>query len=401
MSVNVYKKGSFHSCTEPYSLFSSVNEEIFSVFKKDNIIVIPGLVDLHVHLRQPGFSYKETIATGSAAARRMGYTTLCAMPNLSPPPDTCDNIRLELDIIKCDAKINVIPYSRITHPDGTLVDFERMREYTNIFSDDGRGVQSEDTMYHAMLACKKAGGIIAAHCEDESLLFGGYIHDGDYARKHGHKGISSESEYGQIERDLRLVEKTGCRYHVCHISTRQSVELIRQAKKKGLPVSCETAPHYLLLCDEDMREDGRFKMNPPLRSRTDMQALIEGCIDGTIDVIATDHAPHSAEEKSKGLSGSLMGIVGLETAFPLLYTYLVKKNIISLQRLVELMCQAPRRIFNIDDGGLCVYSLDDEYNIDSNKFLSMGKATPFDGWRVCGKNLLTAVKGDIIWQEEK
>lgn len=401
MYMNVYKDGSFVKSYDTSSLFSSVYQAIYPVLEKKNLIIIPGLVDLHVHLRQPGFSYKETIASGTRAAASAGYTTVCAMPNIKPPPDSPVSITEELDIISRDAVINVIPYSKITKSNGEPVDFEKMREFTHIFSDDGRGVQDESVMKRAMLSCREAGGIIVAHCEDESLLNGGYIHDGIYASLHSHKGISSASEYKQLERDLKLVEQTGCRYHACHISTKESVELLRCAKRKGLPVTAETAPHYLLLCDEDLCDKGRFKMNPPLRSSLDREALIGAISDGTIDVIATDHAPHSAEEKSRGLKGSLMGIVGLETAFPLLYTYLVKKNIITLEKLIELMCVNPRKIFNIDDSGICVYSLDEEYNIDSNKFISKGKSTPFDNWQVCGKNILTAVKGEIVWQEEK
>lgn len=401
MYMNVYKDGSFVKSYDTSSLFSSVYQAIYPVLEKKNLIIIPGLVDLHVHLRQPGFSYKETIASGTRAAASAGYTTVCAMPNIKPPPDSPVSITEELDIISRDAVINVIPYSKITKSNGEPVDFEKMREFTHIFSDDGRGVQDESVMKRAMLSCREAGGIIVAHCEDESLLNGGYIHDGIYASLHSHKGISSASEYKQLERDLKLVEQTGCRYHACHISTKESVELLRCAKRKGLPVTAETAPHYLLLCDEDLYDEGRFKMNPPLRSSLDREALIGAISDGTIDVIATDHAPHSAEEKSRGLKGSLMGIVGLETAFPLLYTYLVKKNIITLEKLIELMCVNPRKIFNIDDSGICVYSLDEEYNIDSNKFISKGKSTPFDNWQVCGKNILTAVKGEIVWQEEK
>ncbi len=401
MYMNVYKDGSFKKSYDTSSLFSSVDQTVFSSRKKQNLIVIPGLVDLHVHLRQPGFSYKETIASGTRAASGAGYTTVCAMPNLKPPPDSPQGIAEELDMIERDAVINVIPYSRITKSSGELVNFEEMRKFTYIFSDDGRGVQDEDVMRSAMLACCKVNGIIAAHCEDESLVNGGYIHDGAYAAIHSHIGISSASEYKQLERDLRLVGQTGCRYHVCHVSTKESVELLRDAKKKGLPVTAETAPHYLLLCDDDICEDGRFKMNPPLRSALDRNALLEAVSDGTIDVIATDHAPHSADEKSRGLKDSLMGIVGLETAFPLLYTYLVKEGIITLEQLIELMCVNPRRIFNIDDDGICVYSLDEQYNIDSNKFISMGRSTPFDNWQVCGKNILTAVKGEIVWQEGK
>ncbi len=379
-----------------------IREHLTSFSKNENIVILPGLIDLHVHLRQPGFSYKETIATGTKAAASAGYTTVCSMPNLNPFPDCPAGISSQLDLIHSDAVIDVLPYSRITVKGEKCVDFDEMVKYTRYFSDDGVGVQSEDMMLEAMKRCKAVGGIIAAHCEDNSLLHGGYIHDGEYCRTHGHKGICSESEYGQIERDLYLAEKTGCQYHVCHISCAESVDLIRKAKKKGLNVSCETAPHYLLLCDEDLQEDGRFKMNPPLRSRNDKNALLEGICDGTIEVIATDHAPHTAEEKSKGLASSLMGITGIETAFPLLYTYLVKENIISLDKLIELMSLNPRKIFSVPDNrGFCCYSLDREYTINPDDFISMGKATPFTGWKVQSKNLLTSVKGEIVWQEEK
>ena len=307
-------------------------------------IIVPGLCDVHVHFREPGFSYKETIASGSAAAAHGGYTAVCTMPNLDPVPDSAEHLQVQLDAIKRGAAIKVLPYGAITvgEKGEKLADMEAMSDKVCAFSDDGKGVQNDEMMREAMTAAKRLGKIIAAHCEDNSLLFGGYIHDGEYARMHGHRGISSESEYRQIERDLRLAEETGCAYHVCHISTKESVELIRQAKAHGVNVTCETAPHYLVLCDEDMQEDGRFKMNPPLRSREDKKALIEGIKDGTIDMIATDHAPHSAKEKGRGLEKSLMGVVGLETAFPVLYTELVKKNIITLDRLVELMSFKPK-----------------------------------------------------------
>ncbi len=383
-------------------LISSFISDRLVPFKDENIIIFPGLIDLHVHLRQPGFSYKETVKTGTEAAASAGYTSVCSMPNLNPFPDCPEGIKAQLDIIKTDSKIAVYPYSRITVKGEHCVDFEQMIKYTRYFSDDGVGVQSEDMMRCAMEKCASVGGIIAAHCEDNSLLHGGYIHDGEYCKAHGHRGICSESEYGQIERDLYLAEKTGCQYHVCHISCAESVELIRKAKKKGLRVSCETAPHYLLLCDSDLQEDGRFKMNPPLRSKKDQEALLEGICDGTVEIIATDHAPHTAEEKSKGLEKSLMGISGIECAFPLLYTYLVKKKIITLEKLIDLMSNNPRNIFSVPDNqGICCYSLDREYTINPDNFISMGKSTPFAGWNVQGKNLLTSVKGEIVWQEEK
>lgn len=369
----------------------------------ENYIIVPGLCDVHVHFREPGFSYKETIASGSAAAAHGGYTAVCTMPNLSPVPDCAEHLKAQLDAIDKSAVIEVIPYGAITvgEKGEELSDMESMADNVCAFSDDGRGVQNDGMMREAMAKAKRLGKIIAAHCEDNSLLFGGYIHDGEYAKAHGHRGISSESEYRQIERDLRLAEETGCAYHVCHISTKESVELIRQAKARGVDVTSETAPHYLVLCDEDMQEDGRFKMNPPLRSREDKQALIEGIKDGTIDMIATDHAPHSAEEKGRGLEKSLMGVVGLETAFPVLYTELVKKNIITLERLVELMSIKPKERFGIDTGcDFAVFGIDEPYKTDPNEFLSMGRATPFAGREVFGRCLLTVHGGKAVYKAE-
>lgn len=366
-------------------------------------IIVPGLCDVHVHFREPGFSYKETIASGSAAAAHGGYTAVCTMPNLDPVPDSAEHLQVQLDAIKRGAAIKVLPYGAITvgEKGEKLADMEAMSDKVCAFSDDGKGVQNDEMMREAMTAAKRLGKIIAAHCEDNSLLFGGYIHDGEYARMHGHRGISSASEYKQIERDLRLAEETGCAYHVCHISTKESVELIRQAKARGVDVTCETAPHYLVLCDEDMQEDGRFKMNPPLRSLEDKQALIEGIKDGTIDMIATDHAPHSAEEKGRGLEKSLMGVVGLETAFPVLYTELVKKNIITLDRLVELMSFKPKERFGIDtNNDFAVFDISEAYKIDPEDFLSMGRATPFAGREVFGRCLLTVHNGKVVYKAE-
>lgn len=366
-------------------------------------IIVPGLCDVHVHFREPGFSYKETIASGSAAAAHGGYTAVCTMPNLDPVPDSAEHLQVQLDAIKRGAAIKVLPYGAITvgEKGEKLADMEAMSDKVCAFSDDGKGVQNDEMMREAMTAAKRLGKIIAAHCEDNSLLFGGYIHDGEYAKAHGHRGISSASEYKQIERDLRLAEETGCAYHVCHISTKESVELIRQAKARGVDVTCETAPHYLVLCDEDMQEDGRFKMNPPLRSREDKKALIEGIKDGTIDMIATDHAPHSAEEKGRGLEKSLMGIVGLETAFPVLYTELVTKNIITLDRLVELMSFKPKERFGIDTGcDFAVFGIDEPYKTDPNEFLSMGRATPFAGREVFGRCLLTVHNEKVVYKAE-
>ena len=373
--------------------------------------VVPGLVDVHVHLREPGFSQKETIATGTAAAARGGYTTVCSMPNLNPAPDTPQTLRAQTDIIRRDAVVRVVPYGCITIGQrgcGRLVDFAALAPEVVGFSDDGRGVQSDGLMEEAMRRAAQVGKPVVAHCEVDDLLRGGYIHDGEYCRAHGHKGICSESEWRQVERDIALAEKTGCQYHVCHVSTRESVELVRRAKARGLRVSCETAPHYLLLCDEDLQEDGRFKMNPPLRGREDREALRQAVADGTIEVIATDHAPHTAEQKSRGLAGSAMGIVGLECAFPLLYTYLVKPGLLTLEQLVERMSMAPRRIFGLGGGlqagepaDLTVFDLDAEYEIDPETFLSKGRATPFAGWRVAGRTLWTLVGGRTAYATER
>lgn len=372
--------------------------------------VMPGLVDVHVHLREPGFTAKETIASGTRAAARGGYTTVCSMPNLSPAPDSREHLDVQLEAIRRDAVVRVIPYGTLTHGQkgrGELIDFEALAADVVGFSDDGRGVQEEALMREAMLRVKPTGKHVVAHCEVEDLLHGGYIHDGVYCHEHGHRGISSESEWRQVERDLKLVEQTGCPYHICHISTKKSVELLRATKAKGLPVSGETAPHYLLLTDEDLQEEGRFKMNPPLRSREDQLALLNGVLDGTIEVIATDHAPHTAEEKSRGLEKSAMGIVGIETAFPLLYTYLVRRGVLSLERLVELMAVNPRRIFALDPvleegtaADLVVMDLEHEEFIDPDTFLSMGRATPFAGWRVKGRTCLTMVGGEIVYEHK-
>ncbi len=370
-----------------------------SAFK--NIYVFPAFCDVHVHFREPGFFYKETIKTGSLSAARGGYTDVCTMPNLKPVPDSVYNIKEQLGIIDKTAAIRVHPYAAITRGEmgQELVDFEALSPYCIAFSDDGRGVQNEAMMRAAMLKATKLNKIIAAHCEDNSLLCGGYIHKGEYAAAHGHRGISSESEWRQIERDLKLAKETGCKYHVCHISTAESVELIRKAKAEGVDVTCETGPHYLVLSDKNLEEDGRFKMNPPLRSERDRLALIEGIKDGTIDMIATDHAPHSLEEKSRGLEKSLMGVVGLETAFPVLYTYLVKEGIISLERLVELMSINPRKRFGIKETeDICVFALDSEYEVNPDEFLTMGRSTPFAGMRVFGKNLITVCGGKTVWQ---
>lgn len=372
--------------------------------------VLPGLVDVHVHLREPGFEYKETVATGTAAAARGGYTAVCPMPNLSPAPDSLAALRVEEEAIRRDAVVRVYPYGCITVGQrgcGALVDFAALAPRVVGFSDDGRGVQSGELMGEAMRRAAAAGKPIVAHCEVDELLRGGYIHDGDYCREHGHKGICSESEWWQVERDIRLAEEAGCQYHVCHVSTKESVSLVRAAKARGLRVSCETAPHYLLLTDEDLREEGRFKMNPPLRSRADREALLEGIQDGTIEVVATDHAPHAAEEKARGLAGSAMGIVGLECAFPLLYKYLVLGGVIPMARLVELMALNPRRLFGLEGGveagdaaDFTVFDLGAEYDVDPAAFLSKGRATPFAGWRVQGRTMLTVVGGREVYRDE-
>lgn len=372
--------------------------------------VSAGLVDLHVHLREPGFSSKETIATGTAAAAHGGFTTVCAMPNLEPAPDSLENLRRETAIIERDAVVKVLPYATITRRRAgrEIVDFAALKPYVAAFSDDGSGVQDDDMMLAAMRAAAANDCIIAAHCEVNSLLHGGYIYDGAYAAAHGHKGISSESEWRQIERDIRLAEQTGCRYHVCHISTKESVALIRDAKRSGVRITCETGPHYLTMCDADLREEGRFKMNPPIRSAADRDALIEGAQDGTIDVIATDHAPHTAEEKSRGLAGSAMGVVGLETSFAVIYTKLVMAGIISPERMIELMAEAPRRIFALGGGlaagekaDIAVFDLDNEFTVDPATFLSKGRSTPFEGWRLHGQTILTLVDGRTAYRNDE
>ncbi|MGM9626721.1 MAG: dihydroorotase [Faecousia sp.] len=374
-----------------------------SVFNSPNYVVFPGFCDVHVHFREPGFSYKETIATGSLASARGGYTAVCTMPNLNPVPDSVEHLNLQRDIIDRTACIHVYPYGAITvgEKGEALADLEDMAPDVVGFSDDGRGVQSDETMRQAMLRAKALGKPIVAHCEDNSLLRGGYIHEGCYARAHGHRGICSESEWRQIERDLKLVKETGVSYHVCHVSAKESVALIRQAKAEGLDVTCETGPHYLVMDDSMLREDGRFKMNPPLRSKEDRDALIVGILDGTVDMIATDHAPHSAEEKAKGLEKSAFGIVGIETAFPILYTYLVKPGILTLEKLTQLLCVNPRKRFGIALGcDYSVWDLEETYAIDPAQFLSMGKATPFEGWQVSGKCLATVCDGKLVYQSQ-
>ena len=365
-----------------------------------NCLILPGFCDVHVHLREPGFCYKETVASGTASAARGGYTAICSMPNLNPVPDSKEHLNVQLDAIKKDAKIAVYPYGALTVNEAgeAMADLDGMAADVIAFSDDGKGVQDENMMRDLMLRAKVLGKMVVAHCEDNSLLYGGYIHDGVYAKEHDHRGICSESEWGPIARDLKLAKETGCAYHVCHISTKESVALIRAAKADGVNVTCETAPHYLVLCDEDLQEDGKFKMNPPLRCASDREALIEGILDGTIDMIATDHAPHSAEEKARGLEKSAFGIVGLETAFPILYTEFVKSGKMTLERLVDLMSNNPRRRFGItSDVGFTVWNVEKEYSIDPEEFATLGRATPFEGRRVFGENLLTVYNGSVVY----
>ena len=404
VSSDVEVSGGIVSRVEP----GIVPENGVPVFNFNNCRIVPGLVDVHVHLREPGFSYKETMATGTAAAARGGYTAVCAMPNLNPVPDSAEHLAAELEAIRRGALIGVYPYGALTVGERgeAMSDIASLAASVAAFSDDGRGVQSEGMMRECMRAVAKTGKILAAHCEVDSLLNGGYIHDGGYARAHGHRGICSESEWREVERDIRLAEETGCAFHVCHVSTKESVTLIREAKRRGADVTAETAPHYLLLTDADLQEDGRFKMNPPLRGEADRAALIEGLLDGTIDMIATDHAPHSAEEKSRGLEKSAMGVVGLECAFAVLYTGLVEKGVLTLERLTELMSCAPARRFKLPGGAieagkpanLAVFDTDTEYKIDPAEFASMGRATPFEGWRVKGKCLMTVCAGRTVWQ---
>ena len=398
--VNCWRDGAF--AVEDISVDISSCDAGVPAVSADHCFLFPGFVDVHVHLREPGFLYKETIATGTAACARGGYSDVCSMPNLNPVPDCPEHLAPQLEAIKKDACIRVYPYGSITVKQlgEELADLEGMAADVIAFSDDGKGVQDENLMRQAMLECKRLGKILVAHCEDNSLLRGGYIHDGEYAAAHGHRGICSESEWGPIARDLKLAKETGCAYHVCHISTKESVELIRQAKAEGVDVTCETGPHYILLSDQDLQEDGRFKMNPPLRSEEDRKAILEGILDGTIDMIATDHAPHSAEEKARGLEKSAMGVVGIETAFPLLYTHLVKPGLMTLERLVELMAVNPRKRFNIPmTEDFSVWDLSKEYTIDPEDFVSKGRATPFAGWTVSGENLMTIVGGKIVWQK--
>ena len=411
----VYRSGSFENEDVAVSDGVIVDVDKFPSSEHSSVIVdcsdkiiVPGLADVHVHFREPGFSYKETIYTGTMAAARGGYTAVCTMPNIDPAPVDMETLDRQLDLIKRDGRIKVLPFGAITSDQsgrGRLSDMEAMAPYVAGFSDDGKGVQDEALMEEAMLKAKSLGKVISAHCEDESLLDGGYIHDGVYARKNGHKGICSESEWKQVERDIKLCEKTGCAYHVCHVSTGESVELIRAAKKAGVDITCETAPHYLILCDEDLQEDGRFKMNPPLRSRKDRQALIDGIQDGTVDMIATDHAPHSADEKAKGLKNSAFGVVGLETAFPMLCRYLVSEGVISLEKLIDIMAVRPRQRFGIPGGeigagvsaDLAVLDTGQRQTVRPPEFCTKGRSTPFEGMESQGRCVLTVSEGNIVW----
>ncbi len=369
--------------------------------------IVPGLVDVHVHLREPGFSHKETIRSGTLAAAHGGYTTVCSMPNLSPAPDTLEHLQVQLDAIHRDAVVRVRPYGTITMGEQgrELAQLEAMAPYVVGFSDDGRGVQESAMMRAAMKESARLGGIVAAHCEIDGLLRGGYIHDGEYARAHGHRGICSESEWGQVARDIELARETGARYHVCHVSTRESVALIRRAKAEGVDITCETCPHYLVLTDADLQEHGRFKMNPPLRSAADRAALIEGMLDGTIDMIVTDHAPHEASAKDRGLEGSAMGVVGLETAFAVMNTHFVKPGLLPLEKLVELMALRPAERFNLshplEEGqpaDLAAFDMDREWIVDPSQFFSQGRATPFAGCLLSGRCVMTMVGGKTVWE---
>ncbi len=399
--MKYFDKVKFMSSVDPSLVDGCVAVSGFS--DKGDIVAIPGFLDVHVHFREPGFSYKETVKSGSLAAAHGGYTTVCTMPNLNPVPDSVENLGLQLDIIKKDASIEVLPYGAITVGEmgEKLADLGGMAPFVAGFSDDGRGVQSDAMMEEAMKTAKSLGKMIVAHCEVNSLLRGGYIHDGEYAKAHGHRGICSESEYAQIARDLELVAKTGCSYHICHISAKESVELLRQAKKSGLDVSGETGPHYLIMDDSDLCEEGRFKMNPPLRAAADREALVEGILDGTLEMIATDHAPHSAEEKSRGLAGSPFGIIGLDFAFPWMYTKLVKTGIIPFEKLIDCLSTNPRKRFGLPMGkSFSIWDLSAEVTVDESFIQSQGKATPILGEKLLGKNLLTVCDGRVVWEEK-
>ena len=410
-NVNIYNYGVGDSVVED-GVITHIGTSVSvcdgdTVFMLDGKYAFPGFADVHVHLREPGFTHKETIATGTAACAHGGFTHVCSMPNLKPVPDCMEHLKVQLDAINRDAVINVLPFASITvgQNGAELSDMDKMAPYIAGFSDDGKGVQNSEMMKEAMINAKRLDKIISAHCEDETLLDGGYIHKGEYAKLHGHKGICSESEWKPVERDIQLIKETGCKYHVCHISAEETVDLIRKAKAEGVDITCETGPHYLVMNDMMIKDEGRFKMNPPIRSEQDRLALIQGVCDGTVDMIATDHAPHSAEEKSGGLSGSLNGIVGIETSFPVLYTHLVKENVISLEKLIELMSKNPSERFGLNisltvgsKANLTVFDLDGEYVINESDFLSMGKSSPFTGDKVYGKCLLTIADGNVAYK---
>ena len=400
MRAQVY--GTSIDTTFGTSVSSLVLSSGLADFNFPQYAVFPGFCDVHVHFREPGFSYKETIATGSRASARGGYTAVCTMPNLNPVPDSAEHLKVQTDIIETDACIHVYPYGAITvgEKGETMADLEAMAPSVCAFSDDGKGVQSDEMMRDAMLRAKALGKMIVAHCEVNDLLHGGYIHDGAYAKAHGHRGICSESEWAQVARDIELIRETGCPYHVCHISTKETVDLIRKAKAEGLDITCETGPHYLVMNDSMLQEDGRFKMNPPIRSEEDRKALLEGLLDGTIDMIATDHAPHSAEEKARGLEKSVFGVVGLETAFPIMYTYLVKPGIMSMEKLIEVMVDNPRKRFGLTLGAdFSIWDLEKEYEVDPGDFVSLGKATPFTGWKVQGECVATVCGGKVVYRK--
>lgn len=403
LSDNFFSQLKNTQFSAPISQFLNEGIPFFFDVDQTKYVILPGFCEAHAHFREPGFSYKESIKTGSMAGARGGYTTVFTMPNVDPVPDSVENLNVQLDLIKRDACIEVIPYGSITKGEQgkILSDMEEMKDLVVAFSDDGRGVQDEEMMKSAMLKAKSLDKHIVAHCEVNELLKGGYIHDGEYAKEHNHKGICSKSEYAQVIRDVLLVTKTGVKYHACHLSTKESVETIRSAKAFGLKVSCETAPHYLVMTDADLKEDGNYKMNPPVRSKDDQKALIDGVLDGTIEVIATDHAPHSIEEKSKGLEKSPFGIVGLETAFPIMYTEFVRKGIISIEKLADLLCNNPRRIFGAEKraNDFTIFEVSTPYKIDSKDFLSKGKNTPFNGKEVYGKCKLTVYNGNVVYQD--
>ncbi len=403
MMSGIFKMKAVGCLSDGVAVPSSVAREL-SRIDSLKYVIFPGFCDVHVHFREPGFSYKETMVTGSRASARGGYTDVCTMPNLNPVPDSVKNLEIQRNMIREGSCIHVYPYGAITvgEQGQIMADLEGMAPHVIAFSDDGKGVQSDDMMRQAMLRAKALGKMIVAHCEVNDLLHGGYIHDGEYARTHGHRGICSESEYAQIARDIELVKETGCKYHVCHISTKESVELIRKAKAEGVDITCETGPHYLVMNDSMLQEEGRFKMNPPIRSEEDRKALVEGLLDGTIDMIATDHAPHSAEEKSKGLENSAFGVVGIETAFAVMYTHFVEPGILPLERLIDLLATNPRKRFGIPHSdSYTVWDLNKEFTVDPGEFLSMGKATPFEGWKLKGECIMTVCDGNVVYEKRE